>query len=223
MTTLAFDVYGTLIDTHGVVDLLTEFMGDEQAIGFSNRWRDKQLEYSFRLGLMRRYRDFSYCTKAALDFTDAEFTQKHGRALSPQQKSQLLEQYSKLPAFDDVSATLQKLQSSGFCCYAFSNGSAEAVVQLLDSANITQWFEGVISCKDIESFKPNPDVYQHFLNQASARAEDTWLISSNSFDVLGAAAAGWNTAWLRRSKAALFDPWEIQPTQTIASLAELKP
>jgi len=51
-TTLAFDVYGTLIDTHGVVAALTEMIG-KQAQGFSQSWRDKQLEYSFRRGLMQ--------------------------------------------------------------------------------------------------------------------------------------------------------------------------
>ena len=51
-TTLAFDVYGTLIDTNGVVDLLEKFIGDK-AKAFSATWRDKQLEYSFRRGHMQ--------------------------------------------------------------------------------------------------------------------------------------------------------------------------
>jgi len=47
--TLAFDVHGTLIDTAGVVRELTG-MVDDLAPHFSQRWRDKQLEYSFRRG-----------------------------------------------------------------------------------------------------------------------------------------------------------------------------
>ena len=50
-TTLAFDVYGTLINTHGVLSLLDDMIGDN-AQAFSNTWREKQLEYSFRRGLM---------------------------------------------------------------------------------------------------------------------------------------------------------------------------
>jgi 2-haloacid dehalogenase len=49
--TLAFDVYGTLIDTHGVVSALQALIGDK-AKDFSHSWREKQLEYSFRRGLM---------------------------------------------------------------------------------------------------------------------------------------------------------------------------
>ena len=71
-TTLAFDVYGTLIDTHGVVTALQKTVGD-QALQFSQTWRDKQLEYSFRRGLMQNYQSFSVCTRQALDYTCARF------------------------------------------------------------------------------------------------------------------------------------------------------
>lgn len=53
-TTLAFDVYGTLIDTHSVISQLRSIVS-ETAIEFSNTWREKQLEYAFRRGLMRKY------------------------------------------------------------------------------------------------------------------------------------------------------------------------
>jgi 2-haloacid dehalogenase len=43
LVTLAFDVYGTLIDTHGVVSRLQEMIG-ENAREFSRQWREKQLE-----------------------------------------------------------------------------------------------------------------------------------------------------------------------------------
>jgi len=33
-------------------------LAGEQAIQFASVWRTKQLEYSFRRGLMRRYADF---------------------------------------------------------------------------------------------------------------------------------------------------------------------
>ncbi|WP_455201983.1 HAD-IA family hydrolase, partial [Kaarinaea lacus] len=67
-TVLAFDVYGTLIDTHGVIVELEKHLG-ERAAAFSQTWRDKQLEYSFRRGLMQQYKDFSVCTGDAFEFT----------------------------------------------------------------------------------------------------------------------------------------------------------
>jgi len=68
--TLAFDVYGTLIDTDGVVSALQNLIGDK-AKQFSHTWREKQLEYSFRRGLMKNYENFSVCTSDALNYTCA--------------------------------------------------------------------------------------------------------------------------------------------------------
>ena len=51
---LAFDIYGTLIDPHGVVQELRKHLG-ERAPEFSALWREKQLEYTWRRALMRRY------------------------------------------------------------------------------------------------------------------------------------------------------------------------
>ena len=61
-TTLAFDVYGTLIDTRGVLETLEKWLDTGDALSVSKLWREKQLEYSFRRGLMRDYVDFSVCT-----------------------------------------------------------------------------------------------------------------------------------------------------------------
>ena len=79
--TLAFDVYGTLIDTHGVVIALLKHVG-YKAPEFSRTWRDKQLEYSFRRGLMQNYENFATCTRNALDYTSSF----HKVSLSPEDK-----------------------------------------------------------------------------------------------------------------------------------------
>jgi len=47
------------------------------------------------------------------------------------------------------------------------------------------------------------------------------LISSNPFDVIGAASAGLRTVWVKRSKDAIFDPWGIEPTIIVESLCEI--
>lgn len=214
--TLAFDVYGTLIDTHGVVRRLEDMIGDD-ARPFSNAWRDKQLEYSFRRGLMQNYENFAVCTRDALDHTCEVF--KAG--LAAEQKRELLESYRVLPAFDDVEDALSDLQVRECRLFAFSNGSAEAVKTLLGSAGIRDFFLGVVSCDDIRSFKPNPAVYAHFLRTAGASGSEAWLISGNPFDVIGAISAGMRGAWVRRSTDAIFDPWGVEPTITVRSLGEL--
>lgn len=215
-TVLAFDVYGTLIDTHGVVIKLREFVGDA-AEEFSRVWREKQLEYSFRRGLMRTYENFGVCTSQALDYANASLDS----GLTADQKTALLAEYRSLPAFKDVQESLASLKADGNSLYAFSNGTADAVESLLLAAGIRDLFNGVVSVDDCQTFKPNPDVYEHLLNTTATSARDTWLISSNSFDVIGAISSGLRGAWVRRLADSTFDPWGIEPTVTISSLHAL--
>ncbi len=215
VNTFAFDVYGTLVDTSGVVELLTDMVG-EKAQQFSDNWRNKQLEYSFRRGLMKDYVKFSECTRQALDFT----CQSVGQDLTTQQKNDLLSKYNSLPAFQDALEALSRLQSQGHHCFAFSNGDPESVDQVLRAAGIRNFFKAIISVDDVKTFKPNPEVYRYFLKQTGADANNTWLISSNPFDVLGGLNAGMKTAWVKRSDKMVFDPWDATPTITISTLTD---
>ncbi|ABM04605.1 L-2-haloalkanoic acid dehalogenase, HAD superfamily protein [Psychromonas ingrahamii 37] len=214
---LAFDVYGTLINTHGIVTILEKWLG-KNAQAFSQTWRDKQLEYSFRRGLMQNYQSFAVCTRHALDYT-CNF---YRVSLSKEQKQALMDGYKTLPAFDDAANALAQLKGAGFKLYAFSNGTKEAVEELLTGAGIRAFFDGIVSCDDLKSFKPNPAVYCHFLRESGAKHNQAWLISSNPFDVIGAISTGMLSAWVQRSQDAIFDPWDVDPTAIITSLKELK-
>ncbi|PLX82552.1 MAG: haloacid dehalogenase type II [Desulfuromonas sp.] len=216
-TTLAFDVYGTLIDTHGIVAALEGLVG-ERAKAFSNSWRDKQLEYSFRKGLMQNYENFAVCTSQALNYTCALY----GADLNEEQKTELMEIYRVLPPFDDVIEGLKRLKKAGYRLFAFSNGAGEALEKLLNNAGVRDQFLGVVSVDDIKSFKPNPAVYSHFLRKSGSTGGEAWLISSNPFDVIGAISAGMKSAWVRRSPDAIFDPWGFEPTITVSSIIDLE-
>jgi 2-haloacid dehalogenase len=214
---LAFDIYGTLIDPHGVVDELSKHVGD-RAQEFSNIWRDKQLEYTWRRALMQRYQNFPVCTRQALDYTD---TLLH-TGLDESAKAALMQVYRVLPAYDDVPASLQALADAGFRLFGFSNGVEEAIIGLLEHAGIDQYFEGVVSVDALQTFKPDPQVYHHFIEVADTAPENCWLVSSNGFDVIGAVSAGMKAAWLRRSQSVVFDPWGVEPTLVMHSLDELR-
>jgi 2-haloacid dehalogenase len=214
--TLAFDVYGTLIDTSGVTKALEKHAGS-RAPAFSALWRDKQLEYSFRRGLMQNYQSFAICTRNALDYTASYFKTE----ISIEEKEKLMAGYRVLPAFPDIEEGLKKLQSGGFRMFAFSNGQADDVRALLLNARIDNYFKDVISVDEIKSFKPNPAVYDHFLRRSKTDSSEAWLISGNPFDVIGAISSGMSGAWIRRSPDMVFDPWDIKPTVTVSSIAEL--
>jgi 2-haloacid dehalogenase len=215
-TTLAFDIYGTLIDTQGIARILAQLMG-AQSVPFAQRWREKQLEYSFRRGLMRDYQPFTDCTRQALEFCCAEFR----IPLSEANRADLMSAYRALPAFDDALTGLAACHAAGYRVFAFSNGIEDDVRALLDHSGLAPYFNDVIGVDAVASFKPDPAVYAHFIRQSGSDVDKTWLISSNTFDVIGARNAGWQAAWVRRNPDQPFDPWQQQPNCILNSLDAL--
>jgi 2-haloacid dehalogenase len=215
-TTLALDIYGTLIDPLAVKTALVDHVGDE-AGAFAETWRTKQLEYSFRRGLMGAYRNFSHVTRAALDFA----CETHGASMEDDDKVKLMTHYRALDAFPDVAPALAALQQKGAVLHAFSNGVEGDITALLEHAGLDGKISSIISADEVQTFKPDPRFYAHFLERTGAEAATTWLISSNPFDVIGAAACGWRTAWVKRNPIAVFDPWDHVPTVIISDLTEL--
>jgi 2-haloacid dehalogenase len=215
-TTLALDIYGTLIDPLAVKTALLAHVGDE-AGAFAETWRSKQLEYSFRRGLMGAYRNFTQVTRAALDFA----CETHGARITEDDKFKLMNHYRTLDAFPDVAPALGILQQKGAALHAFSNGVADDIAALLDHAGLDDRISSIVSADEVQTFKPDPRFYAHFLERTGTVAATTWLVSSNPFDVIGAAACGWCTVWVKRDPNAVFDPWDHVPTAIISNLMEL--
>jgi 2-haloacid dehalogenase len=215
-TVLGFDVYGTLVDPLGMERQLVALFGD-RGKPICALWRQKQLEYLFRRGLMRCYEDFDACTRRALEFA----AKAHNVELPDDAQQQFLNDYLNLPAFPDVLPALEKLKESGCTLLAFSNGVENSLRTLLGNAGVLSYFEAVVSVDDIKTFKPNPEVYAYLVSRGNRSCEETWLVSANPFDVIGAKAAHLKGAWVRRNSGALFDPWEFEPDIVVSNLTEL--
>ena len=213
---LGFDVYGTLVDPLALAEPLEALVG-EQAVQFAGLWRAKQLEFSFRRGLMRRYVDFDVCTRQAL-----RYTQQALRCELPESdRGRLLEAYLYLPVFPEVVASLEALKSQGHWLVAFTNGVEASIRALLANAGALPHLEDVVSVDDLRTFKPDPEVYAYLARRAGRAPGATWLISSNAWDVIGAKAAGLRAVWVKRQPDALFDPWDVEPDVVVGSLDEL--
>jgi len=212
---LAFDVYGTLVDPIRVWTRLQAYAPD-RAVQIAELWRQKQLEYSFRLTAMEQYRDFEWVTARALEYALAAT----GTSLTPPEVSGLLAQYDDLESFADVGPGLEALGKSGLEMVAFSNGSPRMLGAVLASSGLAGWFSQIVSVDDVRAFKPSPRVYQHLLARVARPADQVMLVSSNPFDVIGAMAVGLQAAWVNRSGTS-FDTIAGRPNLEISSLGEL--
>jgi len=212
---LAFDVYGTLVDPMGMSDLLRQDAGD-QAESVAALWREKQLEFSFRKGLMKAYEDFGVCTRQALRYAMAA----RKLELSQDREDELMAAYLALPAFEDSLPALQALKGK-YPLFAFSNGSYPALEKVLGHNNLLDQFDSLVSVDDIKSFKPDPAVYTYARRATGAWDQPLCLVSSNAWDVIGARAAGLHAIWVQRDPDKVFEDWGIEPSAVISSLSEL--
>lgn len=214
--TLAFDAYGTLFDTTSVDRALEQYVG-ERALEFAYHWRQKQLEFSFRRGLMRKYVPFNVCTADALRYVSYLYELD----LQEADIEALLAEYRRLSCYADVVPALSTLKAAGHQIMILSNGHPDDLQELVQRNELESYFEDIVSVHEIESFKPNPDVYKLFIERSQATKENAWLISGNTFDFVGAISFGMKGALVQRDNNRMIDSWEVDPTVTIASLNEL--
>jgi 2-haloacid dehalogenase len=216
MPTIAFDIYGTLINPLAVGSLLTGIIG-EKAPAFNALWRDKQLEYSFRKAAMKQFNHFSECTEMALRYCDQVFN----TAMTTNEIADLLSAYRRLPAYDDTRVCLSKLKGNEIEIIAFSNGKKSDLIDLFRHAGIIDYFDQIVSVDEVQIFKPAPEVYHLLADRSSSDLTNTTLVSANAFDIIGAGAVGLSTIWLKRDPKMVFDPFGYTPDKTIKSLTEL--
>lgn len=215
-TAIAFDVYGTLVNPLAMAGHLKSLAGDA-AGHFAELWRTKQLEYSFRRGLMRAYQPFSICTSEALLYTEKAL----GIALGEESRAHLMQQYRQLPPFTDAVSGLTALKRDGYLLAAFSNGEADVIRGVLENASLLPLFDDIVSADEVKTFKPDPAIYAHAARRLAQSANTLWLVSSNPFDVIGAKTAGLRTAWITRDPRTVFDPWGIEPDLVMSGLDQL--
>ena len=214
---VGFDVYGTLVDPYAMRQQLAAVVGPELADRAAITGRAKQVDHTFRSALMRRYVDFDTCTRRALEFTLAVL----GIDASKNQKLDLLDGYLRLPAFPDAKGCLRVMRQSGARIIAFSQGTERSVRAVLEQAAMLEHFDDVVSADDLHTFKPDPVVNVYLVERGGSEVRQTWLVSANDWDIMGAAFAGLRTAWVRRDPTLIFDLSGVEPDLVVAGLGQL--
>jgi 2-haloacid dehalogenase len=211
---VAFDMFGTLADTASVAGELAPACGD-RAGQVTLAWRDKQLEYMFRVTAMGQFPPFGDLTRWAL----ASALAGAGISLPAGQLGHLAGAYRRLAPYRDVRPALAAVREQGHRAVVFSVGPRAWLEDL--AASYRDLLDGVVSAEDAGVYKPHPGIYRHLLSTMRAEPGETLLVSGNPFDIIGAGAAGLRTAWCKRQPSALFDPWGTPPSHVIAALADL--
>ncbi|WP_079475963.1 haloacid dehalogenase type II [Marinococcus halophilus] len=211
----AFDVYGTLFNIQSV-DATCEkyFPGHGESIG--QLWRQKQIQYSFLRQAMGKYVPFSSVTRDALRFSLAA----HHLEWTADTEQTLMEAYNHLSLYEESLHVLQKLKDQSSTLIVFSNGSRDMLEPLLEQSGLNDYLDHVISVDDIKQFKPSPASYQLILETVGAPRHEVTFLSSNGWDISGAKAFGFTTAWINRSEQPI-EELQLPPDYQYTTLAPL--
>ncbi|SMC40996.1 haloacid dehalogenase type II [Polynucleobacter kasalickyi] len=199
---VAFDAYGTLFDVYSMGQLAEElFPGHGEII--SVMWRDRQIEYT-RLVTMsdpnplgsKYYLPFWEITIRALRYV----CKRLQLSLTAQKELLLMTQYAKLSAFADASSVLQALKQKGLATAILSNGSREMLKTVVSSNGLEGYLDQVVTVEEVRLFKTAPQSYQLLIDAFSIKKEEILFVSSNAWDVVGAAWFGYDVFWVNRSQ-----------------------
>jgi 2-haloacid dehalogenase len=216
MKAIAFDAYGTLFDVFSVTALGEElFPGKGDAL--ARLWRWKQLQYSMLLSLMGRHRDFWRLTEDGLVYAAKSL----GLDLTPDRRARLLDAYLALAAFPDVKPGLAALKARGLRLAILSNGEPRMLEAAARSAGIIDLLDAVLSVEEVKIFKPSPRVYQLAPERLRMRPGELGFVSSNSWDIAGAASTGLETFWIQRRAGEPPEELGFTADHTVSAITDL--
>ena len=124
------------------------------------------------------------------------------------------------PAAPDVRESLRALKQRGLTTGILSNGDPAMLNAAVESAGLADDLNIVLSVDAAQVFKTNPRSYELVLHALSIAANDVVFVSSNRWDIAGAAAFGFHPVWVNR--LGLPDEYaELAPRAVIGSLGEV--
>ena len=186
------DAYGTLFDVAVVAQACAEATPEPER--FAALWRRKQLEYTWLRNSMGRHADFEAVTADALDHV----AERLAVTLDPLARERLLDAWLHVRPFPEVVAALEDL--GGLTRLAIlSNGTPRMLVAALAAAGLHGRFEAVLSVEEAGTYKPDPRAYALAGRALSLAGQELLFVSSNAWDVAGAAATGLSTAYVNRT------------------------
>lgn len=188
-----FDLYGTLVDYGSLRSHFTALVADPD--GFVATWRQKQLQYAFTSTLMDRYTDFDRLTELAFEYAGA----LHGISDDALRDFAPRDAWSKLPPFPDALPALRALRARGIRTAVLSNGTPGALAAVLAASGLGTALETALSVQSVREYKPRPAVYALATRYFATSPQRIAFVSSNNWDVTGAAEFGLRTIWCSRS------------------------
>jgi 2-haloacid dehalogenase len=188
---IVFDVNETLLDLRTMEPIFERIFRDKSAMRL---WFANLVMYSVVLTMVDSYVPFTDIGSAVLKM----MADTQGIIIKEADKAELTDKFSTMPPYPDVRAALSKLRGAGFRLFTFTNNIIEVQARQMKHGGIADLFEGFFSVDSVRRNKPAPQAYAYIQKELGVGPSQLCLIACHTWDTLGAVAAGWEAALVKR-------------------------
>src|SRR5579864_5962913 len=188
---IVFDVNETLLDLETMEPTFERIFGEKGAMRF---WFANLIMYSAALTVAGCYVPFTDIGAAVMKM----LADTRGIKIGEADKKELTDKFSTMPPHAEVPAALRKLRSAGFRLFCLTDNLLEVQTRQLTHGGIVDLFERRFSADGVKHHKPSPQAYAYVEKELGARPSQFCMIACHTWDTLGAVAAGWQAALIKR-------------------------
>jgi 2-haloacid dehalogenase len=188
---IVFDVNETLLDLGTMEPVFERIFGDRNAMRL---WFANLILYSAALTVAGCYVPFTDIGGAVMKMlADAQ-----GIEIDAADKAELTERFSTMPPYREVPGALRKLRGAGFRLFTLTDNLLEVQTRQLEHGGIADLFERRFSADGVKHHKPSRQAYGYVEKELGVGPSELCLIACHTWDTLGAVAAGWGGALIKR-------------------------
>jgi 2-haloacid dehalogenase len=195
---IVFDVNETLLDLETMVPTFQRIFGDKEAMRL---WFANLIMYSAALTVAGCYVPFTDIGAAVMKM----LAETKGIKIGADDKAELTEKFSTMPPHPEVPAALLKLRDAGFRLFTLTDNLLEVQTRQLQQGGIVDLFERRFSADGVKHHKPSRQAYGYVERELGVGPSQLFLIACHTWDTLGAVAAGWGAALIKRAGNDLLD------------------
>ena len=189
---IVFDVNETLLDLGTMEPTFQRIFGDKNAMRL---WFANLILYSAALTVAGCYVPFTDIGSAVMKMQ----ADTRGIKINDSDKKELTEKFSTMPPHPEVPAALRKLRKAGFRLFCLTDNLLEVQTRQLKHGGIVDLFERRFSADGVKHHKPSPQAYGYVATELGVDPSGFCLIACHTWDTLGAVAAGWQAALIKRA------------------------
>ncbi len=189
---IVFDVNETLLDLETMEPTFARIFGHKDAMRL---WFANFIMYSAALTVAGCYVPFTDIGAAVMKM----LADTRGIRIGDRDKQELTEKFSTMPPHAEVPAALRKLRAAGFRLFTLMDNLLEVQTRQLTHGGIVDLFERRFSADGVKHHKPSREAYAYVERELGVKPDQLCLIACHTWDTLGAVAAGWEGALIKRT------------------------